>query len=348
MFAKVMDITIERQKRDPLESQTDINKSLWLPLQKNQEYKPSTKQEFKSLLLKIIYCLIEDKDLENYGWYDVDRELDSLYNVKMLISVEEFIRRLLDIGGISKKRMQATINFYTRAMKLPDYKIPAGVELPKDKEKKKRLTNNKTIDLRDDFIIPMRMYIENEIIYKNYYTNQGLVRGAIAFNIIKGTGMRITNAYQIQLDDLKMVYEKGEHKVTNLITKHSKVNFCYVKCIDKKALKMALELYSKVPVDFLNKISSKSPTRFHDITLLVNSMSQWCKKTDCKKFTSNMIRNFVADDMLTKGVSINKTSKMMNHASVSATRHYLNKFHPGPIMHESDSSDSESDFIIET
>nr|QNN89461.1 very late expression factor 1 [Pieris brassicae granulovirus] len=59
--------------------------------------------------------------------------------------------------------------------------------------------------------------------------------------------MRITNAYQIKLEDLQKVYEKGEHKVLNLLTKHSKVNFCYVKCIDKRALKMALDMYQKFP-----------------------------------------------------------------------------------------------------
>lgn len=61
--------------------------------------------------------------------------MESLYLARSLMDVEDFIERLLELGGINKKRMQATINYYTRAMKLPDYKIPAGVELPKDKEK---------------------------------------------------------------------------------------------------------------------------------------------------------------------------------------------------------------------
>ncbi|UOS85762.1 VLF-1 [Pieris rapae granulovirus] len=341
MFAKVLDETIERQKRDlPIElaENGSVKKNIWLPLRKEQNYKESTKQEFRSLLLKIIYCLIETKDLHNYGWYSVDREMESLYLARSLMDVEDFIERLLELGGINKKRMQATINYYTRAMKLPDYKIPAGVELPKDKEKNKRLAKNKTIDLQDDFIDPVRKYIEQEIQFKNYYNNQSLVRGAIAFNIIQGTGMRITNAYQIKLEDLQKVYEKGEHKVLNLLTKHSKVNFCYVKCIDKRALKMALDMYQKIPVDTLNKISAKSPTRFHDMKLLLNQVYN-----GNNKFTSNMIRNFVADTMLKKGVSFNKTSKMMNHASVSATRHYVNKFHPGPLMYNTDDENAEEE-----
>lgn len=69
-----------------------------------------------------------------------------------------------------------------------------------------------------------------------------------------------------------------------------------------------------------------------------------------KLFTSNNIRNFVADTMLTRGLSMNKTSKLMNHASVSATRHYVNKFHAGPTMlndeDDDDSNDNEEENLI--
>ncbi|AKN80748.1 very late factor 1 [Diatraea saccharalis granulovirus] len=340
LFTKVLDETVERQKRDlPIEVEGTKKKNLWLPLKKEQQYKDSTKQEFRSLLMKIIYCLIEDKDLNNYGWYTLDREMESLYTASPLMDIEDFIERLLEMGGINKKRMQATINYYTRSMKLPEYKIPSGVELPKDREKRKRLAKNKTIDLKDDFIDPVREYIEREIQFKNYYTNPALLRAAIAFNIIQGTGMRITNAYQIKLEDLEKVYEKGEHKVYHLHTKHSKVDFCYVKCVDKKALKLAIDLYRKVPVDILNKISHKSPTRFQDIKTLIAKVST----ETGRRFTSNMIRNFVADSMISKGVSMHKTSKMMNHASVSATRHYVNKFHAGPSVYDDDDDDVNVD-----
>lgn len=340
LFAKALEETVERQKREvPLEVEGGTKKHLWTHLKKEQEYKESTKQEFRSLLLKIIYCLIDEKDLHNYGWYSVDRELESVITAKSLMHVEDFIERLLELGGINKKRMQATINYYTRSMKLPDYRIPTGVELPKDKERKIRLATNKTIDLKDDFIDPVREYIENEVRFKNYYTDQSLVRGAIAFNVILGTGMRITNAYQIKVDDLNKVYEKGEHKVMDMVTKHSKVNFCYVKCIDKRALKLALDLYANVPPDALNRISPKSPTRFHDVKTLMNCVFDW--RGDRRRFTSNMIRNFLADTMLRRGISMNKTSKMMNHASVSATRHYVNKFHPGPSTFAESSSEDE-------
>ncbi|AAQ21692.1 vlf-1 [Cryptophlebia leucotreta granulovirus] len=344
LFAKLLEETIERQKRDFDVEGGERKKKLWTPLKKEQEYKESTKQEFKSLLSKIIYCLIDDQNLENYGWYNLNREMESLLAGKSLMDVEDFIERLLEMGGINKKRMQATINYYTRSLKLPDYRIPAGVELPKDKEKRKKMAKNKTIDLKDDFIDPVRQYIENEIQFKNYFNNPALVRAAIAFNIIQGTGMRITNAYQIRLSDLEKVYEKGEHKVCDFITKHAKVDFCYVKCIDKKALKLALDMYRKIPVDSLNKISPKSPTRFHDIKMLTDRVADW-KGGDQKRFTSNMIRNFVADTMLNKGISLNKTSKMMNHASVSATRHYVNKYHPGPSLYldeENQLSDEEN------
>nr|UYX49726.1 very late expression factor 1 [Darna trima granulovirus] len=339
MFAKLLETTVERQKRDlSLDINSGKRLSLWLPLKKEQEYKESTVQEFRSLLIKIIYCLIDDDNLENYSWYHLNREFESLYEARTLMDIEDFIERLLELGGINKKRMQATINYYTRSMNLPDYKIPSGVELPRDKDRKNRLAYNKTIDLKDDFIDPVKEYIEQDIQFRNYHTNPSLIRGAIAFNIIQGTGMRITNAYQIKFEDLEKVYENGEFKVLNLKTKHSKVNFCYVKCIDKRALKTALDMYRKIPLDSLNKISSKSPTRFHDIKLLFNKVYDG-KKT----YTSNMIRNFVADTMLTRGVSMNKTSKMMNHNSISATKHYVNKFHPGPSMYREETSEEDED-----
>lgn len=34
---------------------------------------------------------------------------------------------------------------------------------------------------------------------------------------------------------------------------------------------------------------------------------------------------------------------MMNHASVSATRHYVNKFHPGPLMYNTDDESAEEE-----
>lgn len=338
-FANVLKETVEKQKRDPIANIVEENKrNIWLPLKKDQNYKSSTVQEFQSLLLKIIYCLIEENNLNNYGWYKVDREMDSLYKGQSLMDIEEFIDRLLRLGGINKKRLQATLNFYTRALNLPAYKIPANVELPKDRERRNRLMNNKKIDLQDDFIWPVRNYIENEIQHKNYFTNQSLVRGAIAFNIIQGTGLRITNAYQIKLKDLIEVYNRCEYKVNGLVIKHSKVDFCYVKCVDKRALKLAIEMYQKVPVDTLNKISSKSPTRFQDVKLLFDKVYG----SDKRQFTSNMIRNYVADSLLNRGVSFNKTSRLMNHSSLNATRFYVNKFHAGPSMYVNEYDDDDT------
>lgn len=340
LFPRVWDLTMERQKREVDQIDTDVKKRLWLAHKKDQEYKQTTKDEFQSLLLKIVYCLIEDKDLEHYGWYSVDRELQSLLKAEPLMEVEDFIERLLVMGNVSKKRLQATINYYTRSMNLPDYRIPSNVELPKDKEKRLRLNRNKTIVLRDDFIEPISKYIDEEIQHKNHYNNQSLVRAAIAFNIIKGTGLRITNAYQIGLRDLEKVLEKSEHKVMNLTTKHGKVNFCYVTCKDKKALRSAIDLYRKVPENYLNKISSKSPTRFKDFKLLVDTVFGDSRDLT---FKSNMIRNYVADTMLNQGLSLNKTSRLMNHKSVGATRHYINKYHPGPSMFQENEPENDDE-----
>ncbi|ABC61220.1 VLF-1 [Choristoneura occidentalis granulovirus] len=339
-FPEVIKKTVERQKRDDIMDVDITKKNIWLPLKKTQEYKESTIREFQSLLIKIVYCLIDDKDLDNYGWYDLDREMESLLLSKSLMDVEEFIERLLELGGVNKKRLQAIINFYTRSMKLPDYKIPTNVELPRDKEKKKKLAKNKTIDLKDDFITPVQEYIVKEIQHKNFYNNKSLIRGAIAFNIMNGSAIRITNAYQLKLEDLQAIYEKGEHKVNNFKIKHSKVNFGYINCINKRAIKLALDLYRKIPADTLNKISLKSPTRFKDIKVLFTCV--YGNDAENNNFTSNMIRKFVADSMLNRGYSLTKTSKMMNHSSLSATKHYINQFHPGPSMINNDDDDDDN------
>lgn len=340
-FGRVLEATIERQKRSDDLVVAGDKKNLWQSLGKEQEYKQTTKDEFQSLLLKVIYCLIDAKDLDGHGWYSVDREIESLLNATTLMDTEDFIERLLEMGNVSKKRLQATINYYTRSMRLPDYRIPAGVEMPKDQEKRKRLARNKTIVLKDDFIDPVTRYIDDDVRHRNYYSNQSLVRGAIAFNIIRGTGLRITNAYQIPLADLESVYDKGEHKVLGLLTKHGRVDFCYVKCTDKRALRTALDLYRRVPPNALNRISSKSPTRFKDMRNLVDSVFPDAQDA---AFKSNMIRNYVADTMLARGATLNKTSKLMNHKSVGATRHYINKFHPGPtLVDDPEESDDDDD-----
>ncbi|ABQ52040.1 vlf [Spodoptera litura granulovirus] len=343
LYPKTFEAAIERQKRgDEVQPVVNGKRNIWLPHKKDQEYKESTITEFQSIFLKVVYCLIDDKDLENYAFYDVDKELNSLLQpTEPIVELEDFIERLLETSSISKKRLQATINFYTNCMKLPRYYIPSNVELPKDKKMKKIKEMNKTIVLRDDFIEPISNYIDSELRYANCYTNTSLTRAAIAFNIIKGTGLRITNAYQITLKDLEQIYEKGEHKVLGLKTKHSRVDFNYVTCKDKKALKTAIDMYKKCPVDLLNKISSKSPTKFVDFKNLLDAVFG---DTRDNEYKSTMIRNYVADTMLAKGLTLSKTSKMMNHKSIKATRFYINKYHPGPTIY-SDSSDDEETIV---
>lgn len=332
LFPRTLHATIERQKRgdDIATAASPSSNTIWAAHRKEQEYRDSTKNEFQSIMLKVVYCLIDDDQLENYGYYDATRELQNLLQPgEPLVDIEVFIQRLLDTSDVCKKRLQATINYYTNSLNLPRYYIPSNVELPSDKRKRMLKEKNKTIVLRDDFIEPISAYIEKELRYANCHTNTSLMRAAIAFNIIKATGLRITNAYQISLLDLEQILIKGEHKVTNLKMKHSKTDFNYVTCKDKKALRVALEMYKKCPADILNKISCKSPTRFQDFNNLVNVVFGNTKDND---FKSTMIRNFVADTMLNKGLTLTRTSKLMNHKSVGATKHYINKYHPGASM----------------
>ncbi|AJK91766.1 vlf-1 [Spodoptera frugiperda granulovirus] len=343
LFPRTLDATIERQKRgDDAETSTH---SIWAAHRKDQQYKESTKVEFQSILIKVVYCLIDDDQLENYGYYDATRELQNLLQPgQPLVDIEVFIQRVMDTSDVCKKRLQATINYYTNSMNLPRYYIPSNVELPSDKRKRLAKERNKTIVLRDDFIEPISEYIEKELRHANCHTNPSLMRAAIAFNIIKGTGLRITNAYQIPVADLEQILSKGEHKVCNLRLKHSKTDFSYVTCKDKRALRVALEMYKKCPADMLNKISSKSPTRFQDFNNLVSAV--FGPDVDVE-FRSTMIRNFVADTMLNRGLTLTKASKLMNHKSVSATKHYINKYHPGASLLEyEDDDDDEEEHLI--
>jgi hypothetical protein len=65
------------------------------------------------------------------------------------------------------------------------------------------------------------------------------------------------------------------------------------------------------------------------------------------RFKSTMIRNYVADTMLAQGMTLNKTSRLMNHKSIKATKHYLNKYHPGPLFigGENDNAEEETSII---
>ncbi|AKR17455.1 VLF-1 [Mocis latipes granulovirus] len=337
LFPRALDATIEKQKRGD-ETPTS---SIWTAHRKDQQYRESTKNEFQSIFFKVVYCLIEDDQLHDYNNYDTTRELKNLLQGgPPLVDIEVFIQRLLDTSDVCKKRLQATINYYTNSLSLPRYCIPSNVELPSDKRKRLIREQNKTIILQDDFIMPIVEYIEKKLLFANCHNNLSLYRAAIAFNIIKGTGLRITNAYQISVDDLEQILKKGEHKVCNLQIKHSKTNYNYVSCKDKRALKTALEMYKKCSPDILNKISSKSPTKFQDFNNLVNAVFGDSKNVE---FKSTMIRNFMADTMLKRGLTLSKTSKLMNHKSVNATKHYINKYHPGANV-ISDDYESDGEF----
>ncbi|AAG27387.1 PxORF89 peptide [Plutella xylostella granulovirus] len=322
LYAKTADVTIDRQKRGDDQPAS----SLWHSLTKTQDYKQSTKNEFLSILIKVIYCLIDDVNLTNFT-YDCVDEFKSLIEGRPTLETEEFIRRLLDMNSVGKKRLQATINYYTNAVHLPKYWIPSNVELPSDTIRRQKKKLNKTIVLRDDFIKPIVEYINTTVLRTHYKSAPGVYRASIAFNVIMGTGLRITNSYQIRLQDLREILEHGEHKVLNLTTKHSQVDFCFITCKDEASLRRAIQLYERVPEDLLNKISPKSPTKYKDFNELIDAVFG---DTLTSNFKSTMIRNYVADKLVAEGLPMTKISKLMNHKSSAAIKHYVNQYHAGP------------------
>lgn len=336
LYIPAFDATVERQKKPENLIVPGEKKNLWQSLGKTKDYKESTKREFRTFFFIIVFCLIEDEDLDAYHYYTLDRELKSLRDGTSLMEFETFLERLLVVAkNVEKKRLQAIINYYTNSINVPRYKIPSGVAMPKDQLKHQQLMINKKIDLHDEIIQPISKYITEHVMHMNPSQNIKLYRAAIAFNIIKATGLRISNAYTIKLADLRLLLNKKEIKVNGLSMKWNPAPFSYVKNVDNRALTVAVAMYEKAP-NALNKISMKSGTKFSDMDVLVDAVNS----SGDLNFTSNMIRKYVADRLVQKGVPLSKTSKLMNHKSVSATKHYVNKYHPGPTVY---SSDSDSD-----
>lgn len=340
LYPQAFQVAVERQKRGDAQQESHAARNIWISLSKEQTYSPSTLAEFGCMFLKIVYCLIHDYVLPMYTTENVDMQLQSLISgTDTLVDIEEFIVRLLKTNDVSKKRMQATLTFYTNTMNLPRYYIPSRVELPKDRLKRARLRKQKTMVLKDDFIDPIMKHIENEVRHMHHMNDPPLYRACIAFLIMRGTGLRIANAYQITLRDLELVHEKGEHKVMGLSIKHGITDFCFVNQKHSKSLRLAIELYKRSSPTLLNDIKPKSSTRNKDF----QHMCRVVFGNDTgRTFKSTMVRNYVADAMMVKGESLNKTSRLMNHKSTAATKHYLNQFHPGPALLNDDEDSDEA------
>ncbi|AXU41522.1 VLF-1 [Alphabaculovirus altermyunipunctae] len=332
-FEDLFTVATDRQRCTPDEVR---NSKVWSKYLFSKPFAPTTLKSYKSRLIKIVYCLIDDVSLDKIDTYDLNREFNSIFRQEPLIDREELCRRMLELRSVTKETLQLTINFYTNAMGLNEYKIPKLVMLPRDKELKNIKNKEKNLILKE-IINSVVNCIERKIKYLNsdYVHDRGLIRGAIVFCIMLGTGMRINEARQLSVDDVSKLIKKGEVK-SSIHLKKKNSNFNFIKVINKKPLELAKEIYVKNPS--ILKISKNTSTPFKDFKRLLEEAG-----VDVDKPRSNMIRHYLTSNMYNDGMSLRKVSQMMNHNSVSSTKHYLNKFHIGPTINLSDNETTDDD-----
>ncbi|AAR28853.1 vlf-1 [Leucania separata nucleopolyhedrovirus] len=330
-FEDLFTVATDRQRCTPDEVR---NSKVWSKYLFSKPFAPTTLKSYKSRLIKIVYCLIDDVSLDQIDTYSLDREFNSIFRQEPLVDREELCRRMLELRSVTKETLQLTINFYTNAMNLNEYKIPKLVMLPRDKELKNIKNKEKNLILKE-IINSVINCIERKIKYLNsdYVHDRGLIRGAIVFCIMLGTGMRINEARQLNVDDVSKLIKKGEVK-SSIHLKKKNSNFNFIKVINKKPLELAKEIYVKNPS--ILKISKNTSTPFKDFKRLLEEAG-----VDVDKPRSNMIRHYLTSNMYNDGMSLRKVSQMMNHNSVSSTKHYLNKFHIGPTLNRNLSDDDD-------
>ncbi|QEI03672.1 VLF-1 [Rachiplusia nu nucleopolyhedrovirus] len=328
-FDEIFDMATERQRCSPDQVKTN---SMWSQYMFNKPFAPTTLKSYKSRLIKLIYCLIDDNDLFNIETYTLKKEFDSIEHQRATIDPEELCRRMIELRSVTKETLQLTINFYSNAMGLPEYKIPRLVMLPRDKELKNIRDKEKNIVLKK-IIDSVLNCIEKKIKYLNgeYVHDRGLLRGAIVFCIMLGTGMRINEARQLSIDNLNSLIKKGNIRSNiNLKRKRGRINA--LNNIKNKPLELAREIYIKHPT--ILQISKNTSTPFKDFKRLLEEAG-----VEMDRPRSNMIRHYLCSNQYNNGVPLQKVSKLMNHESVKSTQHYLNKFDVG--INESEDEEGE-------
>lgn len=329
-FEEIFDLATERQRCTPDEVK---NNSLWSQYMFSKPFAPTTLKSYKSRLIKIIFCLIDLEELSNYE-QSLDDIFDSIAHQTPRISAEELCRRMIELRSVTKETLQLTINFYSNTMGLDEYKIPKQVMLPRDKELKNIKTKEKNIILKniiDNVLrcIEMRIkYLNGDIVH-----DRGLLRGAIVFCIMLGTGMRINEARHLSVDDLTVLIKKGRLRTSIHLKRKTGVSNS-LNAIKSKPLELARELYAKHPS--ILQISKNTSTPFKDFKRLFEEAG-----VDMDRPRSNMIRHYLSSNLYNNGMPLQKVSKLMNHQSSMSTKHYLNKYDVGVNESEDDADDDE-------
>lgn len=328
-FEHVFDLATDRQRCTPDEVKND---SLWSKYMFPKPFAATTLKSYKSRLIKIIFSLIEEPNLHNMS-YLLDREFDSIEFQQLLVSPKELCKRMLELRSVTKETLQLTINFYTNAMNLTEYKIPSMVMLPRDKELKTIREKEKNFMLKTaiDTILD---FINSKIKLMNgdYVHDRGLIRGAIVFCIMLGTGMRINEARQLSVDDLNVLIKKGKLRSDTIGLKRKRSRKNTLNNIKTKPLELAREIYARNPT--VLQISKNTSTPFKDFRRLLDEAG-----VEMERPRSNMIRHYLSSNLYNSGVPLQKVARLMNHESPASTKPYLNKYN----FDESSSSDDDGE-----
>lgn len=322
-FEHVFDLATERQRCTPDEVKND---SLWSKYMVSKPFAPTTLKSYKSRLIKIIFSLIEEADLQNPA-YSLDREFDSIEFQQLLVDPKELCKRMLELRSVTKETLQLTINFYTNAMNLSEYKIPRMVILPRDQQLKTIRNNEKEHNLEKSiYTILNFINAKIKILNGNYVHDRGLIRGAIVFCIMLGTGMRINEARQLSLNALDSIIKKGKTRSNiGLKRKRNRKNTLNNMANELKKemkidpLELAREIYSRNPT--ILQISKNTSTPYKDFRRLLDEAG-----VEMERPRSNMIRHYLSSKLYNSGVSLQKVSRLMNHESPASTKPYLNKY----------------------
>ncbi|AUR45102.1 very late factor 1 [Spilosoma obliqua nucleopolyhedrosis virus] len=332
-FEHVFDLATDRQRCTPDEVKND---SLWSKYMFPKPFAPTTLKSYKSRLIKIIFSLIEVPNLQNSS-YDLNREFDSIEFQRLLVDPKELCKRMLELRSVTKETLQLTINFYTNAMNLSEYKIPRMVMLPRDKELKTIREKEKNFMVKSA-IDTILNFIESKIKLMNsdYVHDRSLIRGAIVFCIMLGTGMRINEARQLSVDDVNVLIKKGKLHSSTIKLKRKRSRKNTLNNIKNKPLELARDIYARNPT--VLQISKNTSTPFKDFRRLLDEAG-----VDMERPRSNMIRHYLSSNLYNSGVPLQKVARLMNHESPASTKPYLNKYNFDESSSEEESPPNNRD-----
>ncbi|AAM95092.1 very late factor 1 [Helicoverpa armigera multiple nucleopolyhedrovirus] len=314
-FETIFQIATDRQRCTP----DKVRNGRWSKFIFNKPFAPTTLKSYKSRFIKIIYCLIDESHLDEFDTHDLNVEFDMIEQQKLAVDPEELSIRMHELRSVTKETLQLTVNFYVNCMGIEEYRIPKEVMLPRDTEIKNIRNKEKNIVLKNilDTVIDC---IKRRIKYLNsdYVHDRGLLRGAIIFCIMLGTGTRINEARQITLENLDAIIKDGKvRSKINLKRKRNRLNPLHR--LELAPLILAREIYSKHPT--ILQISKNTSTPFKDFKRLFEEAG-----VEMDRPRSNMIRHYLCSNQYNKGIPLQRVAKLMNHSSYKSTQHYLNKF----------------------